>query len=118
MSEKNEWLFRIEDILHSIERIEKAICALTYDAYAQNEDVQDITDRRFQIIGEAARKVPEEIRQNHSQLPWSKMIGLRNFVVHEYKRVDRRVVWDTINKELPPLKTALKTLLSMERNEG
>jgi uncharacterized protein with HEPN domain len=109
MSEK-EWRHYIADILHSVERIQKAVAAETYESFAQDEDIQDIVMRRFQIIGEAAKKIPDDKKAGFSDVPWQKVISLRNIVVHEYGYVDLKVVWDTIHKHLPELKTRLSEL--------
>jgi uncharacterized protein with HEPN domain len=68
--------------------------------------------RRFQIIGEAARKIPVEIRDKYPDLPWQKMISMRNFIVHEYSYVDMKIVWDTIFLALPDLKTGLSSVIT------
>ncbi len=73
MSEK-EWKHHISDILHSIDRIEKAVSGLSYAQFESNEDVQDIVLRRFQIIGEAARKTPEYAQERYPDVPWQKMV--------------------------------------------
>lgn len=110
MSDHHLWAYRIRDILSSIERIEKTLSGLGFDAYMQSSDAQDIVARHFQVIGEASRKLPDDVTARHSDIPWSKMIGLRNFVVHEYHCVDQRIIWDTALIELPKIKRMLKKI--------
>lgn len=67
--------------------------------------------RRFTIIGEAASHVPAEIVTAHSAIPWNKMREMRNVVVHGYFGVDTRILWETIQSDLPPLVPLLESLL-------
>lgn len=70
MSErKDKWAFRIEDILHSIDRIEKTVRGVAYEQYAEDQDKIDIVDRRLQIIGEAARKLPDHVKKKYRRFP-------------------------------------------------
>ncbi len=83
--------------------------------FRESELVQDALIRNFAVIGEAARHVPEGIQNEYPQVPWAKMRGMRNFVVHEYFGVDVRIVWDTTQEELPALATELEEILKTER---
>ncbi len=107
MSDHSKWGFRIKDILHCIERIELIVNDVNYDIFESSENDQDVVLRRFQIIGEATRKLPDEIKDRHPDIPWKKMIDFRNFVVHEYHRINYRIIWDTALIELPKIKDAL-----------
>jgi uncharacterized protein with HEPN domain len=109
MSEK-DWDFRLADILYSIERIEAIAARHNSESFAEDQDARDIVDRRFQIIGDATRKIPDEFKNIHPDIPWLRMAGLRNFVVHEYNNVDPAIIWDTIQKNLPELKEKLAAL--------
>ena len=66
---------------------------------------------RLEIIGEAARRVSDETREAHSELPWHKMVGMRNVMVHEYNDVDLLLVWDTAYNSLPSLVHSLEEIL-------
>lgn len=110
MSDHDLWAYRIRDILSSIARIENTLSGLDFDAYMQSSDAQDIVARHFQVIGEASRKLPDEVAARYADIPWKKMIALRNFVVHEYHRVDQRIIWDTALVELPKIKLALQKI--------
>ncbi len=76
----------------------------------------DAVIRNFQVIGEAARKVPDDVQQAHYEIPWSLMQGMRHVLVHDYDAVKLDVVWRTIQESLPPLVEPLKKLL--EEPEG
>lgn len=63
--------------------------------------------RRFQVIGEAAGKIPKEMRAQFPDVPWAKIVALRNLIIHDYTNVDYSEVWRVVQKELPLLKTQL-----------
>jgi uncharacterized protein with HEPN domain len=71
----------------------------------------DAVVRNLEIIGEAAKQVPEEVRQQTPEVPWSKVAGLRDILAHQYFGVDLEIVWDVIQNKLPPLETAVRRLL-------
>ena len=68
--------------------------------------------RLLEIIGEAARGISEEFRQNHPDLPWNKMVGMRDRLIHGYFDVNLDVVWETITKDLPSLIVQLEKIVS------
>ena len=74
----------IEDILDAIDKIEGYIKGLEYEEFIQNDMVVDAIIRNLEVIGEASKNVPEDVRNNYPDVPWKKMIGLRNIVIYEY----------------------------------
>jgi uncharacterized protein with HEPN domain len=73
---------------------------------------QDAVIRRLEIIGEAARRISDGTREAHPELPWHKMIGMRNVMIHEYDEIDLPLVWETVTKRLPDLLRSVEGLLS------
>lgn len=71
----------------------------------------DAVIRNFQVIGEAARKIPVEVQSAHPEIPWALMQGMRHILVHDYDVVKLDVVWRTIQVELPPLVEPLRQML-------
>jgi uncharacterized protein with HEPN domain len=109
-----EWQLRVEDILEAIARIERYTSHLTFETFVASELVIDAVVRNFIVIGEAARHIPPEIEARHPQLPWSRMRGMRNVVVHAYFGVDASILWETIQHDLPPLAPALRAMAQQE----
>lgn len=70
--------------------------------------------RNLEIIGEAARLVPEEVTNRSSRVPWADMRAMRNVVAHEYDRVNLLTIWGTVQNDLPPLAPLLQQVLEME----
>lgn len=70
--------------------------------------------RALEVVGEAAKRVSEDLRKEHPQVPWRGMIGMRDKVIHGYYGVDVEVVWRTVHENLPPLRKAISALLAEE----
>jgi uncharacterized protein with HEPN domain len=94
-----------------IGRIER-YAACGRDAFDRDELIQTWFIRHLQILGEAARALPDEIRRRSPDVEWKKITGMRHVLVHDYFGIDRDVVWTTVEKELGPLKTSLTSLLT------
>jgi len=101
------WRFRIEDILEAITRIQEYSAGLDYPDWQQDQKTVDAVIRNFEIIGEVANHVPFEVQERFRKIPWGKMRGIRNLLIHEYFGVDVEVVWRTIQDDLPGLKMLL-----------
>ena len=114
---------RVEDYLeHIAEAIDRATGYLQplkdLEALQKNKQVQDAVVRNIEIIGEAANKIhnlaPDFINR-HPELPWARMRGMRNVVLHEYFFVDLKIVWTTVKDDLPRLKQQIDGLLTERR---
>jgi uncharacterized protein with HEPN domain len=87
-----------------------------YDAikFAADEVIQHAVMRLIQIIGEAARKISQAYKEDHPQIPWTQIIGMRNRLVHEYFRVETDIVWEVVETDIPALIPLLEPLLPPE----
>ena len=101
----------LHPILDAINLIEEYTKEMTENEFLSNSMAHDAVVRQIEIIGEAARHISEEFKEKHSKLPWWKMTGIRNKVIHEYFIVNYAIVWDTVKDDLPFLKKAKKRLL-------
>ncbi|MGH8628923.1 MAG: HepT-like ribonuclease domain-containing protein [Gammaproteobacteria bacterium] len=101
---------RLLDIQEAIERIEK-YARQGQEAFEQEELIQTWIVHHLQIIGEAARALSSDLKDQHPEMPWSKMIGMRNILVHDYFGIDVDVVWAVVERDLPDLKLQIETIL-------
>jgi uncharacterized protein with HEPN domain len=104
---------RLLDIMGAIERIEK-YGKLGFDEFMRNELIQNWIVHHLQIIGEAVRSLPDSFREKHSEIPWSKIIGMRNILTHQYFGIDVDVVWAVIENDLPDLKEKITRILQKQ----
>lgn len=103
----------IEDILNSIERIESFSRGLTKEGLYKNELKQSAIIRQIEIIGEAAKNIPDSFKNKNTSIPWKDIIGMRDVVIHGYFKVDIETVWKVIKKDLPILK---KQILNIKKD--
>ena len=106
-----DWPLRIEDILESIARIQRYLEGMDQAGFILDERTMDAVVRNFGIIGEAASHLPEDILAAHPEIPWNRMKGLRNLVIHEYFGVSPEILWSTAIEDLPPLVGLLESML-------
>ncbi len=104
-------LVYIEDILESIQKIEEYTNTLTKDKFSHTISIQDAVLMRLAVIGESTHKLPNEIRDQYSAVPWRKIINLRNIIVHDYSSINIDRIWIIIQKDLPEFKKYIQKLL-------
>jgi uncharacterized protein with HEPN domain len=108
------WKLRISDILECIAKIRRFTKGFTFADFQGDEKTIDSVLRNLEIIGEASRHVPVDIRTDHPEIPWAEMLTMRNIVIHEYHGVNLRIIWQTVKEDLPPLVAPLKRILQEE----
>lgn len=116
MSKRDTALF-ILDILDSLEKIKDYTLGITFDDFAHNNEKIDAVVRNLEIIGEAARNISIDIKNKYPDIPWEKMVTMRNKVLHEYFGVDEEILWQTINKDLPLLKEQIKAFSQKNKSQ-
>ncbi len=115
--EEREYIQFLEDILLSMQRISEYIAELDFQAFKKDYKTVDAVIRNFEIIGEASKNIPAEIKLKHSNMPWDEMYRLRNRVSHEYFGVDYEIIWDIAINYLPENKIEIEEIIRKERNK-
>jgi len=105
------WRHRVEDVLHSLEKIEKYVAGFSLESFLEDRRTVDAVIRNLEIIGEAMHHIPGPVKRNYPGVPWDRLRLLRNYLAHEYFGVDDRMVWETVTRNLPNLKPAMHKVL-------
>ncbi len=101
----------VEDILDSCGKILDYTAGLSFEGFAADAKTVDAVVRNFEIIGEAANRLPEEFKDSHPQIDWFRIRGFRNRIVHEYFGIDYSIVWQIKETYLPQLIATLGKLV-------
>jgi uncharacterized protein with HEPN domain len=110
MSERRDSKLYLKDILDAIAKIEDYTKDLSFEEFSKNNLVVDAVVRNFEIIGEASKNIPEEIKAKYPDIPWKEMAGMRDKMIHEYFGIDLEIVWQTVKTRLSQLEFLLKDI--------
>ena len=99
-SERDPLLY-LEDMLVAMKRVGEYTLGLDFQQFKWDYKTVDAVTRNFQVIGEAAKNIPPDIRLNYSGIPWDEMYGLRNRIAHEYFGIDYEIIWEIATVHLP-----------------
>ena len=111
MDKQKDLSLILRDILECCGRIIVSLKPLTLEQFEKNLDVQDATIRRFEIIGEAVKRVPEEFRTHYPEIPWKDAAGFRDVLIHDYPDIVLEEVFRTGKEQLPEFQAQIKKVL-------
>ena len=101
----------INDIIEAINSIEEYTDNISYEYFLADKKTRDAVIRNLEIIGEAAKNIPDDIKKKYSVVNWKAASGMRDKLIHEYFGVSFSIVWQTIKNDLPPFKSEIENIL-------
>ena len=115
MKAKRDVVDYLQDILDTMERVDQFVAGMDLAAFSQDARTHFAVFRALEIIGEAAKHVSPAVRRRHPAIPWKKMAGMRDRLIHGYFGVDLEIVWETAIRLVPELKPRIAAVLEAER---
>ena len=116
---KREYRDYLHDILDAVNDVESFVEGMSFEQFEKDRKTLNAVVRSIEIIGEAAKNIPVDMREKYGKLPWKKMIGMRDKVIHGYFGVEIKTVWNTVKNDLPPLKQLVQKMLrDIEKRGG
>ncbi|MCE5252541.1 DUF86 domain-containing protein [bacterium] len=101
----------LEDIIKASQNILDDTEGMTYAGFFSDRKTCDAVVRNLEIIGEAVKNIPESVRIEYPEIPWKRIAGLRDILIHEYFGVDKEIIWDVIQNKVPILEKAVRIIL-------
>ena len=101
----------VQDVIESMDKAMIFIKDMSYDEFAQDEKTTFAVVRALEIIGEAIKNIPAEIRKVYPDVPWKAMAGMRDKLIHEYFGVNLEFVWETVKERIPIIKPVFEKIL-------
>lgn len=106
-----EFLDYIEDILDAMDKAEILVAGVAYEQFASDFRIHFAVIRALEIIGEATKRLPMDIRLQYPAVPWKGMAGMRDRIIHGYDVVDMQIIWDVVKQEIPRIKPQIQQIL-------
>jgi uncharacterized protein with HEPN domain len=110
MSKRIPWII-IEDILECIRKIISYTSGMDYDSFLKDSKTREAVYRNFEVMGEAANRMPDEFMDKNPEVEWHRIISTRNIIIHSYDEIDDNIIWNIIHNSLPELQLKLEYLL-------
>ena len=115
---KRDYRLFIKDIIAAMESIEGFVEGMSFEELMQDDKTASAVIRKFEIVGEATKLFPDELKEEHPEIQWKRMAGMRDRLIHAYFGVDYKLVWEAIKAEVPSMKLKLQEILTELEGKG
>jgi len=112
---RRDYLDYVQDILDSIQDIESFVEGMTSESFSKDKKTINAVVRSLEVIGEATKNIPNSVKEKYPDIPWKKMAGMRDKLIHEYFGIDFEMLWKTIKEDIPPLQAAVNKLIKTSK---
>ena len=107
-----EFLDYVEDILDAMDKAEILLKDVTYDQFEADFRINFAVVRALEIVGEATKRLPKDLRRTYAEIPWKGIAGMRDRIIHGYDNVDLEIVWDVVKQDIPKIKPQIQQILT------
>ena len=111
MNEQHTYIDYVKDTLEAIEKARQFIEGMGYDEFSRDDKTVYAAIRALEIVGEASKKIPQEVKDHYQEIPWREIAGMRDKLIHDYFGVNLVVVWKAVSEDLPQIEPLLRRLL-------
>jgi len=101
----------VKDILDAIDKIEEFVGNMDYGEFIKDDKSSTAVVKKIEIIGEAIKNIPRDVRVKYKAIPWKDIVGMRNKITHNYFKIDYEIVWNVVKEKLPALKIQIEEVL-------
>jgi uncharacterized protein with HEPN domain len=109
---KKDYLVYIDDILDAMDKAEKFVAGMSYEQFENDLRTTFAVTRALEIVGEATKRLPPDIREKHPHIPWKDMAGMRDVIIHGYDNVNLQIVWDVVKRDIPRIRLQIQQILA------
>ena len=118
MKPKREFRDDLQDIFETMDKVRRFVAGMSFEQFVEDDKTSFAVVRALEIIGEATKHIPSSVRRKYPKVPWTRMAGMRDRLIHGYFGIDLEIVWETATRFIPELKPHIAHVLEGENPKG